>query len=1365
MPSSKPHPTEFHEGYVVLYDLTGNDRATRVAGVLSVDPLTRLPKDVLEGRFSPYGFYPVKHGAEPVHFAPVVTVEPGTEVSNRGEHSNGASTLGHSGLVLSTEHLAAVSGTPNGRSRTEIRGETSGRGGSSGAAGNFIGSVGAAIAAATSARELGEGAGSFPADAAPWSHLIHVVDGVLCFVGNDGRERSTGVRGAGGGNVAFASQLGGQPADIVTHLGDCGAPIKRGAGTAFTDPIDEILSGYNTTVVRIPTSRSRGGANDPNAHASGEVADRAPGRGGTGGSGDQGTGAANGMAQDVARVARDARTGELHAYDAAGRPVDGIVFYRDANGDARWFDTRTQLGGTVRSVIVVAPAGYGGNGGPGSLPPGAAGNFTPLYDGIINADGTIFVGLATSGPQPVRITNPIRVRDRSGTTRTAMSVTMRDGKLVLLDERGEVIDVASSGAPYIDTLGNVWIPDLANNRNVFVGNTQDRITLGIGNGVVTQTNRYGQTSIVVGDFQGTRRLKASISGIHYPVGSQGYTTVVNAARDDVRRLEQLLGSGGSGGSGDITPAAREALERQLQQARDTVADGERGLPLGSSRDAREAAEAEAAAGGAAAALAATPFELGLLTETLFGHYAGVGYPIAFNKPISQPAFDLSSTGKRWSAGYMMELNGAWHPVVPAWDSIPGVERPPPPDPPKEDPPPVGKDDSTGVTFTPGGGFVDGGRSSSGGGADKASGDGELTPCDCGTSAFVGGLNRDLGKPFFSLGPSGSGSSGSSGSSGGGAMAAVSGFRSAVGAPRSSAAATVSGFTGRSNAGGSFGGISRPVGAASVAGAGAAPAVSVSRPQASPVVVKQPTPPPGGLVGNFPRTEAARSSPTAGTTEIQPKHSPWDPNGDERQRLGGGPHQPKAPDVPRGGIRQWDALDVNREHSIYELANAIINVQNQQIARDNQIHPFAPDAVSGTGLKLPGQDLESVRLDQFEPGTVLSIRTQSPTSKTQLDVPHLVYRDPKTGENKIRPLGGDLMAEHVVGLGDRSEDIVTRYDTGHGARRDGKDLPTSGYRQGKGFSFENAPVHVQNEVNVDSSSGSVKLDGSAVSGEHVQVLQSQDGTLALLEVAQTFTAHQTLGAGATVQSHLGVPIFEDGDGDDDGEVWIHRATGDSREQLSFKDDGDVHRVVSFKAGAEPSDGEMMIWSDSEQAFVPSAPGGGGSTEFNDDVFRVRDNGDTSKKMAFELAGLTTATTRTKTPQDRNGTLHDSGGKNTFDSSLGAIVHLESPADQDLSLAGRDVSSGSAAKGVSIRGADNAGAGAGGPVTLRAGASAEGTNGEMSIQDADGNERIGVDDAGEVSLSGVHNVLGSLRLRSGASGSQGSLGTAELYLITS
>lgn len=60
---------------------------------------------------------------------------------------------------------------------------------------------------------------------------------------------------------------------------------------------------------------------------------------------------------------------------------------------------------------------------------------------------------------------------------------------------------------------------------------------------------------------------------------------------------------------------------------------------------------------------------------------------------------------------------------------------------------------------------------------------------------------------------------------------------------------------------------------------------------------------------------------------------------------------------------------------------------------------------------------------------------------------------------------------------------------------------------------------------------------------------------------------------------------------------------------------------------------LVFSDGTTQSTAS----GATTDFQDNVFRVSDNGDNTKKVAFELSGVTTGTTRTLTIPDSDGTL--------------------------------------------------------------------------------------------------------------------------------
>lgn len=67
---------------------------------------------------------------------------------------------------------------------------------------------------------------------------------------------------------------------------------------------------------------------------------------------------------------------------------------------------------------------------------------------------------------------------------------------------------------------------------------------------------------------------------------------------------------------------------------------------------------------------------------------------------------------------------------------------------------------------------------------------------------------------------------------------------------------------------------------------------------------------------------------------------------------------------------------------------------------------------------------------------------------------------------------------------------------------------------------------------------------------------------------------------------------------------------------------------------------------------------GQKEMQDDEFRILGSVDSTKKLAFEVDGLTTATTRTLTAQDANGTIYITGGQDVAvaDGGTGASTAL-------------------------------------------------------------------------------------------------------------
>lgn len=76
----------------------------------------------------------------------------------------------------------------------------------------------------------------------------------------------------------------------------------------------------------------------------------------------------------------------------------------------------------------------------------------------------------------------------------------------------------------------------------------------------------------------------------------------------------------------------------------------------------------------------------------------------------------------------------------------------------------------------------------------------------------------------------------------------------------------------------------------------------------------------------------------------------------------------------------------------------------------------------------------------------------------------------------------------------------------------------------------------------------------------------------------------------------------------------------------------------------------------------------STEFLDSVFRIQDDGDTTKQIAFEASGITTATTRTLTVQDADGTIAYSADVPPVltDYIGGLILSNDTDTDYDINI---------------------------------------------------------------------------------------------------
>ena len=80
---------------------------------------------------------------------------------------------------------------------------------------------------------------------------------------------------------------------------------------------------------------------------------------------------------------------------------------------------------------------------------------------------------------------------------------------------------------------------------------------------------------------------------------------------------------------------------------------------------------------------------------------------------------------------------------------------------------------------------------------------------------------------------------------------------------------------------------------------------------------------------------------------------------------------------------------------------------------------------------------------------------------------------------------------------------------------------------------------------------------------------------------------------------------------------------------------------------------IIVYDGTNFHIAGGGGGGGSTNFDDSVFYIYDNSDNTKKLAFEVSGVSTGTTRTLTVPNASGTIaltSDLSGYQPLDADL-------------------------------------------------------------------------------------------------------------------
>ncbi len=84
------------------------------------------------------------------------------------------------------------------------------------------------------------------------------------------------------------------------------------------------------------------------------------------------------------------------------------------------------------------------------------------------------------------------------------------------------------------------------------------------------------------------------------------------------------------------------------------------------------------------------------------------------------------------------------------------------------------------------------------------------------------------------------------------------------------------------------------------------------------------------------------------------------------------------------------------------------------------------------------------------------------------------------------------------------------------------------------------------------------------------------------------------------------------------------------------------VATARLGSGTADATKFLRGDQTWA----TPAGGGGSTFLDNAFRVQDDLDATKQLAFDTSGITTATTRTLTPPNYSGTIATIAGSETL-----------------------------------------------------------------------------------------------------------------------
>ena len=181
-----------------------------------------------------------------------------------------------------------------------------------------------------------------------------------------------------------------------------------------------------------------------------------------------------------------------------------------------------------------------------------------------------------------------------------------------------------------------------------------------------------------------------------------------------------------------------------------------------------------------------------------------------------------------------------------------------------------------------------------------------------------------------------------------------------------------------------------------------------------------------------------------------------------------------------------------------------------------------------------------------------------------------------------------------------------------------------FRNSSGQRFEQAATNdgvVINGRGGGSNSYAVTLTPEALGANRTIVLPNAGGTVSLRDVNETISGTKTFTASNTFRNSSG-QRFEQAS-TNDGVVINGRGGGSNSYAVTLTPQAlGANRTITI-----PNETGAMLTSAS------TIPGG----TFVDDTFRISDNSDSSKKLAFECSGITASNTRTMTVPDTDGTI--------------------------------------------------------------------------------------------------------------------------------